>query len=129
MTPRPHSPRSSRRRDELLGLWAGTQLAAGLGLLAGTVTAVVFLAWIAVAGAAGTFGGGSANVLAGVGWWGVLWVALSLGLLTALWLGQRLWLAAYPAARRREAARAQREAVEAAVAMLEDARSTPERRR
>lgn len=122
------STRVSRRRDELLGFVPGLQLAAGLGMLAGTVTAAVFLGWIAVAGAAGTFGGGSSDVLAAAGWWGVLWIALSVGLLAALWLGYRVWRATYPVARRRETIREQHEAVHAALALLENARRAPERR-
>ncbi len=113
----------SRRRDELLGFWPGVQLAVGLGAVTGTVTATVLLGWVAVSRSGGVSLAAEGDaLLAMVGWWGVLWLGLSAGLVAALWLGLRVWAAAYPAAHRLEAARERRVAVQAANALLEDAR-------
>ncbi len=122
------TPPPSRRADELRGFWPGVQLAVSLGALGGTITAVVFFGWVALSQAAGTFSSGqSVDVLAVAGWWGILWLALSAGLIAGLWLGFHCWRAAYPTAQRREAARAQREAVAAAEAFLEEARAASTR--
>ena len=126
-------PRPSRRGDELRGFWPAVQLAVVLGLLAGTITAGVFVGWVALTRAAGLFVAGEPVDVAQVaGWWAALWVALSAGLLVGLWLGVRAWHAAYPSARRRQRARLarreQRHAVAAAEALIEDARTARTRR-
>ena len=126
--PRPRRPRPTRRGDELRGFWPGLQLAVVLGVLAGTITAGVFVGWVALTRAAGLFvAGEQVDVAQVAGWWGVLWVALSVGLLAGLWLGYRAWHAVYPAARRRAVARERRHAVAAAEALIEGARATPAR--
>jgi hypothetical protein len=129
-SPVPTATRGARRRDEIAGFWPGVQLAVGLATLTGLVTVVVLIAWLRVAGSTGLFSEES-GLLATAGWWALLWLVLSGGLLAGLWGGYRAWAALYPLAGRYRAARAavreEREAVRAAEALLDATRTAPER--
>lgn len=120
--PVPAVARGARRRDEIAGFWPGVQLAVGLATLTGLVTAVVLVAWLRLAGSTGLFSADS-GLLETAGWWVLLWLVLSGGLLGGLWGGYRAWAALYPLAGRYRAARAavreEREAVSVAEALLE----------
>lgn len=120
--------RPTRRQDELRGFWPGLRLALGLGLVAGTVTATVFVGWLSLTQAAGIIGTDSGNAVEVAGWWVLLWLALSAGLIAGLGLGYRLWGSAYPRAQRIEAARERRAAVREVEALLDDARTVREER-
>ena len=115
--------RLSIRHDEMAGFWPGTAFAGGLAVVGGgTIMALFgFWAWLASrSGADLTPGGG---LIPAVAWWGSLWLLLSAGLLAGLWCACRAWRALYPVYRRREAARARRDAVASAAAVLAEHRA------
>jgi len=114
---------TSRRRDEIAGFWPGVQLAAGLGIVAGTVTVVVFLAWLRITTFLGVFEGEETLLLIDAVWLTGLWIAISVALLVGLWLGYLAWERAAERQRQRAYLREQREAVEAAEALLDAARA------
>ena len=121
-----------KRRDEVEGFGSGLVLAVGLGLVSGTATVVVLVGWLRLAGIAGTFQPSAGGVLVAMQWWLVFWLALSAGLLASLWAGYQGWRFLYPPRRRTrqvvaepadpEGFREAREAVEAAEAIVRDAR-------
>lgn len=128
--PVPSPARVARRRDEIAGFWPGVQLAVALATLTGAVTAAVLAGWLWLAGSTGLFTTGS-GLLEAAGWWAVLWLSLSGGLLAGLWGGYRAWAALYPVAGRYRAARAavreKHEAVRAAEALLDVTKANRER--
>ncbi len=112
------------RRDEIAGYGPGLALAAGLGLVSGLATVAVLVLWLQVAGIAGTFRPAAAGVWSTAGWWVAFWLALSSGLLASLWAGYRAWRVLYPVKQRHDVVREEREAVAAAEAIVEAARSS-----
>lgn len=116
-------------RDEIAGYGPGLALACGLGVASGAVTVVVLVGWLRVADIAGTFRPEAGGVLATAGWWIAFWLALSAGLLASLWLTYVAWRALYPVKRRHDDSREEREAVAAAEAIVDDARSAGTRER
>lgn len=114
---------TSRRRDEIAGFWPGVQLAAGLGIVAGTVTVVVFLAWLRITAILGVFEGEETLLLIDAVWLTGLWIAISVALLVGLWLGYLAWERAAERQRQHAYLREQREAVAAAEALLDAARA------
>lgn len=109
------------RRDEIAGFGPGIALAIGLGIVSGAATAIVLVAWINLAGIAGTFRPSSAGILEAIGWWAAFWLALSFGMLASLWLGYRGWRLLYPAKRRLDETREEQHAIAAAEAIVQDA--------
>ena len=114
------------RRDEIAGFGPGLALAVGLGGLSGLATVAVLVGWLQVADISGTLRPEASGFLVAAGWWVVFWLALSAGMLASLWLGYRLWCATYPVKQRQDSTR---EAVAAAEAIVEEARSTGARDR
>ncbi|MGE3960341.1 MAG: hypothetical protein AB7F65_01500 [Dehalococcoidia bacterium] len=117
------------RRDEIAGYGPGLALAAGLAAVSGLATIAVLIAWLHVAGISGTFRPEAGGILAATAWWIAFWLGLSAGLLASLWLGYRGWRVLYPVQQRREVAREERDAVAAAEAIVERARTTGARER
>lgn len=112
------------RGDEIAGYGPGLALAVGLGMISGIATVAVLVLWLQVAGIAGTFQSASGGIWSTAGWWVVFWLALSSGLLASLWIGFRVWRIAYPVKQRHDVVREEREAVAAAEAIVEAARSS-----
>jgi len=117
------------RRDEIAGFGPGIALAVGLGVVSGAATVVVLVAWIHLAGIAGTFRPSSGGIAEAVAWWALFWLALSLGMLASLWLGYRVWHVLYPAKQRLDETREEHQAIAEAEAIVEEARSAGTRDR
>lgn len=79
---------------------------------------LVFVAWLWMLASAGGLTLDGNGLLAAAGWGGIFWVALTVGLLGGFVLAYRAWHVASALAARRADARARREAVEAAEALL-----------
>lgn len=122
---RPALNRESDRQarvDEIAGTGPGLALAAGLGVVSGLATVVVLVGWLRLADISGTFQSTGSGALETVGWWIVFWLALSAGLLGALWLAFRAWHGVDAVGRRREEAREGQQAIAEAAAILDEAR-------
>jgi hypothetical protein len=98
-------------------------LAVGLGAVTGGIVGLVFVGWLWMIAQAGGFGDGSTGLMRAVGWWGVFWVGLSLGLVGGFALAFRLWRGASGLAVKRAEASARRDAVLAAERLLREVRS------
>ena len=117
------------RRDEIAGYGPGLALAVGLGIVSGIATVAVLLLWLQVAGITGTFQPASGGFWATAAWWVAFWLALSAGMLASLWVGYRAWRMLYPVKQRHDDVREERDAVAAAEAIVDAARSSGARDR